>query len=506
MPDRLYNSVSNFLLNKYTEMRRSLAVSKKERNMGKSRSGLTRRGFMGGVGAGSLALGVGLTGSAEAAQTPPMIDFGTVTTPVIDVAKLPDTYYLSNVRLETGFVEEKKAWLDTPVITHTNAALKTLRIAGGKIAEIVDAKSAIPAGAAAFDAQGQLMLPTFRDMHTHLDKTFYGGPWEATLPTQHGRADRIAQEREMLPKLLPSAEERTAAMIRLMHSHGTTVCRSHCNVDPVSKLGNLEHLKASFERFKDTLESKIIIFPQHGLLASNSVDLMREALKSGGVSYVGGVDPTSFDHAMEKSVDTTVQLAVDFNVGIDIHVHEPRETAIPAFNRIMDHMEQNKQLQGNVTFSHAYSLAELSKEELKDIAARMKALGVTLASAVPLGKDAMPLRELHEAGIKVICGTDSTMDWWDSFGNCDILQKASEIARIQYRSTEFDISRTLGFATGFVTPLNDKGEQVWPKAGDEASFNLLPASCSAQAVARLPPRNAVFHKGRLAYGSVPKAA
>lgn len=442
---------------------------------------------------------------AGAAETKPMIDVSIVTTPATDVEKLPDAYYLSNVRLETGFVEEKKAWLDAPVITHTNTELKTLRIADGKIAEILDATSVIPPGSVSFDAQGQLLLPAFRDKHIHLDKTFYGGPWEAALPTQHGRADRVAQEREMLPKLLPLAEERTAAMIRLMHSHGTTICRSHCNVDPVSKLGNLEHLKASFERFKDTLDSRIIIFPQHGLLASNSVELMREALKSGGVSYVGGVDPSSFDHAMEKSVDTTVQLAVDFNVGIDIHVHEPRETAIPAFNRIMDHMEHNKQLQGNVTFSHAYSLAELSKEELKDIAARMKALGVSFATAVPLGKDAMPIRELHEAGIEVICGTDSVVDWWDSFGNCDMLQKANEIARIQYRSTEFEISRTLGYATGFVTPLNDKGEQVWPKAGDEASFNLLPASCSAEAVARLPARNAVFHKGSLAWGSVPKA-
>jgi cytosine/adenosine deaminase-related metal-dependent hydrolase len=473
--------------------------------MGKPRSGPSRRGFMGGVGAGTLALGTGLTGRSGRAAAAPMIDVSTVSTPVTSVQVLSSAYYLTNVRLETGFVEEKKAWLDASVITHTKTDLKTLRIADGEIAEILDTTSTVPSGTAGYDAQGQLMLPTFRDMHIHLDKTFYGGPWEAALPTQHGRADRVAQEREILPKLLQVAEERTAAMIRLMHSHGTTVCRSHCNVDPVSKLGNLEHLKASFERFKDTLDSKIIIFPQHGLLASDSVTLMREALKSGGVSYVGGVDPTSFDHAMEKSVDTTVQLAIDFNVGIDIHIHEPRGTAIPAFNRIMDHMEKSRQLQGNVTFSHAYSLAELSKEELNDIAARMKALGVNLASAVPLGKGAMPLREMHEAGIEVICGTDSVMDWWDSFGNCDILQKAQQIARIQYRSTEYEINRTLGYATGFVTPLNDKGEQVWPKAGDEASFNLLPASCSAEAVARLPVRNAVFHKGKLAYGAVPKA-
>lgn len=474
--------------------------------MWRSQSGLSRRGFMGSVGAGSLALGVGLARSASAAGTAPMIDVDVVTTPVTPVETLPDAFYLTNVRLETGFVEERKPWLDAPVITHTDTELKTLRIADGKIAEILDSGAAVPPDAASFDAQGQLMLPTFRDMHIHLDKTFYGGPWEATLPTEHGRADRVAQERQILPDLLPLEQDRTAAMIRLMHSHGTTVCRSHCNVDPVSKLGNLENLKASFDRTKDSLDARIIIFPQHGLLASDSVGLMREALASGGVSYVGGVDPSSFDNAMEKSVDTTVQLALDYDVGIDIHVHEARETAIPAFNRIMDHMEQNRQLQGNVTFSHAYALAELSEAERADIAARMKALGVTFATAVPIGRDAMPIREMHEAGVQVICGTDSVIDWWDSFGNCDILQKANEIARMQYRSTEFELSRALGYATGFVTPLDEKGEQVWPKAGDEASFNLLPASCSAEAVARLPVRSAVLHKGRLAYGSIAKAS
>ena len=81
----------------------------------------------------------------------------------------------------------------------------------------------------------------------------------------------------------------------------------------------------------------------------------------------------------------------------------------------------------------------------------------------------------------------------------------NEIARLQYPSTEYDLSRTLGYATGFVTPLSDKGEPAWPKPGDVASFNLLPASCSAEAVARLPVRNAVFHKGRLVHGAVPKA-
>ena len=50
--------------------------------------------------------------------------------------------------------------------------------------------------------------------------------------------------------------------------------------------------------------------------------------------------------------------------------------------------------------------------------------------------------------------------------------------------------------------LNDKGERVWPKAQDDASFVLVDASCSAEAVARISPRTATFHKGNLVWGAV----
>lgn len=47
-----------------------------------------------------------------------------------------------------------------------------------------------------------------------------------------------------------------------------------------------------------------------------------------------------------------------------------------------------------------------------------------------------------------------------------------------------------------------KGEQVWPKAGDMVSFNLVGASCSAEAVARLPDRVVVLHRGKVAVGTL----
>jgi len=146
------------------------------------RASLSRRGFVKGVGVGSLALGGGLAGSAGKAAAAPMVGASTVITALTGVQNLPSAFYLTNTRLETGFVEEKKPWLDAPVITHTSTELKTLRIADGKLAGILDTKAAILPDTAAYNTQGQMMLPTFRDIRIHLDKTFYRGPWQATLP------------------------------------------------------------------------------------------------------------------------------------------------------------------------------------------------------------------------------------------------------------------------------------------------------------------------------------
>ena len=41
-----------------------------------------------------------------------------------------------------------------------------------------------------------------------------------------------------------------------------------------------------------------------------------------GVDYIGGVDPYTIDSNIGKSIDFIVQLALDHNTGIDIHLHD----------------------------------------------------------------------------------------------------------------------------------------------------------------------------------------
>lgn len=417
------------------------------------------------------------------------------------VTALKDSHYLlTGVRLEEGL--EK----DGDIVVATRTALSTLEIKDGKIGAIHAAGATLPTGLPVYEANGQLALPAMRDMHIHLDKTFYGGPWQAPLPRQ-GKTimDMIALEQKLLPKLLPTSTQRAEGLIALLQSKGSTIVRSHCNIDPVSGLKSLEHLQIALEKHKDDFVCEIVAFPQHGLLHSEVDGLMREAMKM-GVDYVGGLDPTNVDAAMEKSLDAMFQIALDSGKGVDIHLHETSPAGVAAINYMIDTVEKNPALKGKVTISHAFALTTLQPEVLEETAARLAANGMTIASTVPIGGLMMPLPQLSKAGVFVMTGTDSVIDHWSPFGSGDMLEKAYLYAQLYRGSDEYHLSRSLAISTGGVLPLDNDGNRAWPKAGDDAGFTLTSASCSAEAVARVSPRSATFHNGRLVSGGVEKAS
>ena len=407
-------------------------------------------------------------------------------------------YALTRVRLEDGFE------YDAGKVIDTRAALYTLEIRDGKIARILPQGAPLAGTMPRYDTQGLLLLPALRDMHTHLDKTFYGEPWQAP---RRGKSivDMIEIEEKLIPRLLPGSQARAEKMIALMHSKGTTIARSHCNIDPVSGLKSLEHLQLALARHQGSLACEIVAFPQHGLLRSGIEPLMREAVQM-GVQYIGGLDPTNVDTHMEKSLDTTFRLALDTGAGIDFHLHEAAPTGLAAVNYIIRQVEENPKLRGKVTISHAFVLASLDDGQVAELAVRMAAQKISLASTLPLGKGVMPLPLLAERGVFVMTGTDSLTDHWLPFGTGDMLEKANLYAQLYRKLDEFQLSRSLAIATGNVLPLNAQGQRAWPLPGDSASGVLVAASCSAEAVARLPARAAVLHDGRVVYGGFGKEA
>lgn len=465
--------------------------------MDQENKGLSRREFIGNVskiGGASAVIGVmGTMGlfspdSASAAAEAKKED---------SKSKKPgknSSYMLLNVRLESGYKYENGQ------VVATETVLRNLQIDKGKITKILDTKAAYGKTIDCYDAKGMLLLPSFRDMHIHLDKTFYGGPWRAVRPTKNGIFDRIIEEQTLLPQLLPTAQARAEKLIELILGYGSTYVRSHCNIDPTVGLKNLENLKLALANYSDKISHEIVAFPQHGLLRSNVESIMRDAMQL-GVTHVGGLDPTLVDVDMEKSLHTMVQIAVDYKAGIDIHLHEGGETGIKAIRRLAE-LTEEAGLQGKVTVSHAFSLASLTAGADIEMADRLASLGISIASSVPIGKSVMPIPLLQKQKVNVLLGNDSITDHWSPFGIGDTLQKSHLAAQLYGWSSEYNLSRAISLATGGITPLDESGKQVWPKVGDAATAVLVAASCSAETVARLPKREAVLHKGTLSSGSL----
>ncbi|ANF51685.1 deaminase [Chryseobacterium glaciei] len=396
-------------------------------------------------------------------------------------------YTLKNVRLETDFE------YDNEEIIKTKTDLFCIEIEGGKIKSIKPNN----ANSDAVDAKGKLMLPAFRDMHVHLDKTWYGLPWQTLSPKKKTVKDMISYEQEIIPELLKTSVERAEQLIDLLQSYGTNYVRTHFNIDPTSGLQSLENLEKALENKKNSFGAELVAFPQHGLYYTDSVPLMKEVAKLPHVGFIGGLDPLSIDRSIEKVLDFTVQLALDNNKGIDIHLHEVGESGMKTINYLIDKSIENPKLQGKTFVSHAFALAHLNQKETEQIAERLASAKVGIASSVPFTGKVMPIPTLKKYGVEVLIGNDNVQDYWSTFGSGNMLQKANLIAELYGYATEFQLSRTLQFATQNILPLDDKGNQQWPKAGDKANIILVDASCSAEAVSRMSSVEALMNNGNL---------
>ncbi len=265
-----------------------------------------------------------------------------------------------NVRLETGFE------YDGEEVIGTKTDLFLITVENGEIAKIEPNTKASDA----IDAKGYLMLPSFKDMHIHLDKTFYGDQWKATRRRSGGVKGMIALEQQMMPDLLKNSTEKAEKLIELLQSKGSSFARSHVNIEPTSKLDSLKNLQRALENKKDGFSAELVAFPQHGVFYTDTVPYLKEAAQL-DIDFIGGVDPYTIDGAIEKTIDFTVQLALDHNKGIDIHLHEGGESGLLTVEYLIKKVNENPSLKDRTYLSHCFILGRLDKPKQEEISAKL---------------------------------------------------------------------------------------------------------------------------------------
>ncbi|WP_410982587.1 amidohydrolase [Bacillus cereus] len=402
-------------------------------------------------------------------------------------------FWLINAKLENGH------HIENGTVIGTKTGSYHLLIDNEKITKIVTTDEPFQDRLPKVDVKQLLILPSFIEKHCHLDKTIVGDRWRAVTPV-NSIFERLEMEKEVLPSLSTTTQERAEHLLETFLKAGATHIRTHVDIYPEIGLQNLEAIQKVLQIFDGKLSYEIVAFSQHGLLRTRSGNLVREAIRQ-GASLVGGVDPATVDGNIEASLQEMIEIAVEGNAGIDLHLHDADHLGIFTMKRLAA-LTKEAGLQGNVAISHAFGLGDIPLNQASEMAELLADAGISIITSVPIDRRFPPVGLLHNKGVDVAIGCDNIFDVWSPFGNGDILERAGRLAEISKWVDERSLAQTLGFITGGKTPLNHEGKQVWPQVGDDASIVFVKASCSAEAIARRAKRVATMFKGTIVAGSL----
>ena len=394
-------------------------------------------------------------------------------------------YWLINVKLETGFIK-KGDWVES-----TQTDIFAIHIIDGKVKEIVPIRDFSETDTNIIDCQNYLLLPGLVEKHCHLDKSKLGTPFTPIAPANN-LVERFESEIPILDGLNKTVVERAEELFNMEVNHGVLSFRSHIDIEPATDLRYFNAID-SFRK-EQAIPIELVAFPQHGLLRSKSSSLMEKALQS-GADFVGGVDPYSLDGDYKASLAETFRLATTYDVGIDIHLHDRQDAGRKTIEEII-RLTKELHMQDKVFISHAFGLNDFTGDDRQRIFNDLANEKIHIITSVPITPNTIPpIDELIAHGVTVHLGCDNINDCWSPYGDGSIQEKLVRLGELYNVSSQDELSSLLGLITNGITPLNKKGEMVWPNIGADATYILTDANSSAEFVARKPPVLSSFYQG-----------
>lgn len=400
-------------------------------------------------------------------------------------------FWLKNVNVETNYTEAH-GWTNG---TQTN--LMAIEIKDNHFSQFVpmDKFDVTTIALPVIDAENNLLLPGLIEKHCHLDKSKLGEPWFPVTPAT-SLVERFETEIPQLDALPLSITQRAQNLITAEIKHGATSFRSHIDIEPMTSLRYFNAITAYVANA--AYQTEIVAFPQHGLLRSHASQLMEAALAN-GANFVGGVDPYSLDGDYQASLAETFRLAMKYDAGIDIHVHDQGIAGTTTIKEIIRLTALND-MQDRVYISHAFGLNDFIGVERENIFQQMAALKIHVVTSVPLEAGIIPpIKELLTAKVMVHIGCDNVYDSWSPYGDGSLQQKLVRLGEMLGVQDQRELTQFLGLVTDGQVTLNLEGQQIWPKIGDDATFILTAATCTPEFITRQTKIAASYNRGELVF-------
>lgn len=382
-----------------------------------------------------------------------------------------------------------------------------LEVREGRIAAVHTAGTAVEGADAVggtVDGRGRIALPAFTDVHVHLDSTRIGLPFREHTGSP-GVWNMMCNDRENWRDTPIPYKDVVAGTLERMIARGTTRVRSYAQIDVDCKLERFEAVLAAKERFAHAADVEVMAFPQAGLLLEHgTVPLLEEALRAGATT-IGGIDPCQLDRDPVRHLDIVFGLAEKYGVDIDIHLHEPGHLGVFSAELVFERIRALG-MEGRVSLSHAYDLANVHPDVTARLVEQMGELDVAWATVAPAtGGTQFDLARLTEAGIRIGLGEDGQRDYWSPYGNCDMLDRAWQLAFTHRLRKDRLIEHCAAIATIGGASLMDRSVERLTSPdhrpgmapGDRADIVLVDGETVTSTVMDRGTDRTVIHDGRL---------
>lgn len=343
------------------------------------------------------------------------------------------------------------------------------------------------------DLEGKLVLPPYVDPHLHLDYIFSGlGEGNANVSgTLFEGIQRWSDNKKDLTE--DKVRESALKGIQKEVSHGVQYIRTHVDVTDPNLTGMKALLKLR-EELKDIVTLQLVAFPQEGFFRyKGAADLVRKALEM-GADVVGGIPhfEISYEHGVE-SLKQIVDLALEFDVMIDIHCDE-NDDPNSRFLEVLNALVMEKDYGKKTTASHTTSFGAAEASYANKMMGLFKESKINFISCptenahlqgrgdvYPKRRGLTRVKELLENGNNVAFAQDSIADYWYPLGNGNMMNILDNGIHLAHYTHIDEIKQALDLITtngAKVMNIEDYGI----KAGNSANFIVLDAADAYEAV------------------------
>lgn len=365
-------------------------------------------------------------------------------------------------------------------------------IKGGRIAAIGQGLGA--ENIAVEDAGGRIAIPGLVDAHTHLDKSLLGYPWYVNEVGPR-LIDKIDNERKVKREYGLDAHVQSMRQSLQSVSYGTTLIRSHVDIDTDQGLIALEGVMKTRRQLEGVVEIEIVAFPQSGLMRRPGTAELLDRAMAMGADLVGGLDPCGMDRDPKAHLDTIFALAEKYGKGIDIHLHEGGELGAFSMEMIFERVRALG-MRGKVAVSHAFCLGYPDWNMTQALIDTCAELDVPILTTAPPSREVPSLKRLRSAGVRFGAGVDGFRDTWGPYGNGDMLERAMLLGMKNNLRRDDELLLALDVCTTGGAKAMDREDHALT-VGGRGDVVLVEGETVGEAIVTHQPRNLVVTAGNV---------